>query len=277
MEGLWRHVRLALRHHWARRGAALFSVAVLALGIGGTIATVALVRGVLLRPLPFLDADQLVSVGRSPFDGRGAPILTGPELQRLREAARTLEDVGAWVPRGVVLRDAQGADAVAGGEATTSLFALLRVSPHLGRLFEEADAGEGAQRVAMVSYRTWTRRFGSDSELIGSAVELDGEPHVVVGVLPQGFALAEPSAEVWTPLMVRSDEGDADGEWSFSRLSPGSVVFADGPRHRRGQWRLRGSCAGRAMRIARLGYAMIGRCEWLGSGTNGTGHIDQRC
>ena len=211
VEALWRDFRLALRHHRARPVAALFSVAVLALGIGGTIATVALVRGILLRPLPFPDAEHLVSVGRSPREARGAPILTVGELQRLREAARTFEDVGAWVPRGVVLRNVEGAEAVAGAAATPSLFRLLQLSPHIGRLFQEADAAEGAQAVAMVSYGTWTGRFASDPGLVGSSVELSGEPHVVVGVLPQGFVVAEPRAEIWTSLRLRSPEGDPGG------------------------------------------------------------------
>jgi len=63
----------------------------------------------------------------------------------------------------------------------------------------------------MVSYRTWTRRFGSDPELVGSSVGLGSEAHLVVGVLPQDFALMEPNAEVWTPLRVRSHQADAGG------------------------------------------------------------------
>ena len=97
-----------------------------------------------------------------------------------------------------------------------SLFPLLRARPHLGRLFNEGEARLGAHRVVLLSHGAWIRRFGSDPDIVGKAVEfaydLDAGPHTVVGVLAEGFYFPNATTEVWTPFVIPTDEpSDPDG------------------------------------------------------------------
>ena len=103
------------------------------------------------------------------------------------------------------------------------LLPLLRTTPHLGRLFVEEDAREGADQVALLSHGAWTNRYGSDPEVIGAALDLDGETSTVVGVLPAGFSFPSPEVEVWTPLVIPAFEPGAIGLNfpALGRLRPG--------------------------------------------------------
>ena len=118
-----------------------------------------------------------------------------------------------------------------GATATPSLFPLLRTTPQLGRLFTEADAVDGANRVVLLSHRAWRDRFGSDPGVVGTPIELNDEPHLVVGVLPEGFEFPDSMVEFWTPLVVRPFEGPAAGSLviqaahaGIGRLRPGVSV-----------------------------------------------------
>ena len=80
------------------------------------------------------------------------------------------------------------------------MFPLLRARLHLGRFFTEDEAGAGADGVVLLSYGAWTRRFGSDPDIVGAVLDLDGRPHTVVGVAAEGFYFPTPDAEVWMPI-----------------------------------------------------------------------------
>ena len=104
-----------------------------------------------------------------------------------------------------------------------ALFPLPRTAPRLGRLFVEEDAREGAGRVALLSHGAWIDRYGSDPDVIGAALDLDGEAFTIVGVLPEGFSFPSPEVETWTPLVVPPFEPGAIGLNfpALGRLSPG--------------------------------------------------------
>ena len=210
--GLLQDLRAALRHYRARRGLAVFSVVVLSLGIGATIAAFALVRGLMLQALPFPNANDVVSVGGVPMDRTETATLSHADLQRLRQDSGAFEELAAWVPRSVVLGSVDGGVVITAASGTPSLFRVLRVAPELGRSMQDPDAVEGAQRVALLSYRTWATRFGSDPRVVGTSVALDAEAHVVIGVLPRDFSLTYPNPEVWIPLIVRPQESASDDE-----------------------------------------------------------------
>lgn len=234
VDDLRRDVLFAFR--WIRRQPAASTLAVvtlLAVGIGANTATFSLVQGLLLRPLPYPDSEAIVSVGRARRGGTGTlgPRLSNSELLLLRDGTRSFERLAAYGRFPGVLSGPDGRANLFGATATPSLFPLLRTTPRLGRLFTESDALAGANEVVLLSHRTWTDRFGSDPDVVGRPIGLNDEPHLVVGVLPDGFEFPDPVVELWTPLVVRPFEGASAGSLvinaafnGIGRLRPGVSV-----------------------------------------------------
>lgn len=211
MSWLILNVRNALRQLGKRPGFTLSAIVILAVGIGANTAVFSLANGLLLRPLPYPESENLVSVGQVRPNRRTSPRLTDAELLRLWGAARSFEHLAAYVPRTMVLSGRDGPVNVAGAVVTPSLFPLLRATPRPGRLFDAADAIEGAQPVVLLSHRAWSSRFGSDPDVIGTPLRLDEEERTIVGVLPVGFEFPDRETDFWTPLVVRIHESPPNG------------------------------------------------------------------
>ena len=217
MEGFLQDLRDAVRQLRARPAFTVAVVGILGLGIGANTATFSLVSGLMLRPLPYADADTVVAVGHPAGDrvaGAGRPVfpyLMTDELQQLQNGARSFEHIAAYRSVIVVTDIPNGFVELSGAEVTPSLFPLLRTTPWLGRTFTEEDAAEGADRVVLLSHGAWTRRFGADPDIVGAPVELNDEPYTVIGVLPDVFAYPSRSVELWTPLVVPEYEAAGEG------------------------------------------------------------------
>ena len=199
LDDLGRDVRHALRG--LRRNVAFTAtvVCVLAAGIGANTAMFGIVHGMLIRPLPYPDADAIVRVGES----RGV-MLTNTTLPQLQAEAESFEQIAAYRPRSFDWVAPDGATALNGAWVSPALFPLLRARPQLGRLFTAADARAGAERVALLSHGAWTGRFGSSPDVVGTVLTLEGMPHTVVGVLAENFYFPSPESEVWTPWIMPS-------------------------------------------------------------------------
>ena len=230
MEALLQDLRDAVRQLRARPAFTVAVVGILGLGIGANTATFSLVSGLMLRPLPYADADTVVAVGHPAGDSGGAgvrrpvfPYLMPGELQQLQDGARSFERLAAYRSVSVVTDGPNGLVRLSGAEVTPSLFPLLRTTPWLGRTFTEEDAAEGAGRVVLLSHGAWTRRFGADPDIVGAPVELNDEPYTVIGVLPDAFAYPSRSVELWTPLVV--PEYEAAGE-SVVVIGPPLIAIA---------------------------------------------------
>ena len=208
--------RQAVRQLAARPGFTLAAVLILAVGIGANTATFSLVNGLLLRPLPYPDSEAIVSVGQAPSGRPGRAILSNAQLRLLRADARSFEELAAFSPFPAAWNGPDGPVTLWGNAVTPSLFPLLRTPPRLGRAFSEAEAVEGADRVVLLSHRTWTNRFGSDPSVVGAPIELDDEPYIVVGVLPEGLEFPRPLVEFWRPLVIPPDEPPAVGGIVFT-------------------------------------------------------------
>ena len=232
MDALARDIRHAARVLARHRTFTLTALAILALGIGANTAMFSVVYGLLIRPLPYPDADEIVRVGY----GRSAQPesigwLTNRSLPRLQEEAASLEQVAGYGPRALGWRGPDGPISLRGAMVSPSLFPLLRATPRLGRLFTDADARRGAHRVVLLSFRAWTTRFAADPDIAGAPIELDGQPYTVVGVLAEGFAFPGPEDELWTPMVMQPSAPVENGEgrtlavsFAFSalgRLRPG--------------------------------------------------------
>ena len=194
-------VRYALRRLTATPGFTAVAVLSLGLGIGANTAMFSLVNAVLLRELPVEDPGTLVEVYTSEADGFAYSTSSYPDFQDLRAGPEVFEGVVA--SRSFIARvDIDGAPQVVFGELISwDYFQTLGIEMVLGRSFaEEEDRTPGAHPVVVLGYKTWSQRFGSDPEIVGTSVFVNGRPYTVVGVAPSAFTGSLPA--VVTSLYV---------------------------------------------------------------------------
>ncbi len=230
----WSDLRYAARNLWRTPGFTLVALATLALGIGANTAIFSVVQAVLLRDWPFADPARLVQVGHDRL-GRGLVYggFSPQDVDDLRADTPQLSDVSSYffMP-GVSTRNMSGVGEPVNLSAAMvdgRFFTTLGVSAARGRAFGTADDVPGSNRVAVVSDALWRTRLGADPKVIGSTVQLDGQPFEIVGVMPRAFGF--PSAEVQV-FLPRSVLGDNDVphvrgvRWLnvVARLAPG-VTF----------------------------------------------------
>jgi len=191
IEHTWQDVRYAGRS--LRRNPSFLVVATitLALGIGATAMIYAIVDGVLIRGLPFADADRLVLLRNGYSDGRpGSWLVSFPDYEDYRAGVGAFDELAAWQSQSPALAsdDGQAAQRLEATDVTANLLPMLGIEPVLGRGFLlEEDTPEAAQRAALLSYQLWQSRFAGDENVLGKTIQLDESPYVVVGVLPPGF------------------------------------------------------------------------------------------
>jgi predicted permease len=223
-------VRYALRTLRKQPVFALIAVLTLALGIGANTAIFSLLHQVLIRPLPYPDADRLVFVWNTyPLMGLPQATVSIPDYLDRREQAPALEDATLFHNREFNLAADGRPERLRGLAATPSFFTTFRRQPFLGRAFSEAEATPGADRVAVLTYGLWNSRFGADPSLVGRTVRLNGEEYAVVGVMPADFEL--PAREVsilvpfaFTPQQMSDQERGNEFSVMVARLRPGATI-----------------------------------------------------
>jgi predicted permease len=193
-----RETRLGIRALWATPTYTLPAAAVLALGIGGTTAVFSVVDTVLLRPLPYPAAGQLVRVW-SRNDERRIPFLSvsPADFDDWKARASALEQIGAY-ERPRVLQSGEGAEPITVMAVTPGLFPTLGVAPAVGRGIPDNE--ETAGTAAIISHDLWQRRFGGARDAIGRTLLVDNRAWTVVGVMPAGFEVPTAPADVWVLL-----------------------------------------------------------------------------
>ena len=227
-DDLRRDLRYAGRTLARNPGFSAVAVLTLALGIGATVAIFMVVNAVLLRPLPFPDADRIIAIRHH------APGLTQAELQSstgliayYRESARTLTRMAGFAVQERNLTGSGHPERIRTLAATPELFDILAVGPELGRRFYESDAQKGAARVTIVTHSFWQSRFGGDPDVVGRRVELDGEPVEIIGIMPPEFVFPDPETRLLVPLWLNPQGIFGDfGTSSLARLAPGMTLEA---------------------------------------------------
>lgn len=190
---------LGLRGLVRRPAYALATVATLALGAGATTAMFSVVNGVLLRPLPYPEPDRILRIEERHAD-EGTVNLTGATFHDLERRSRSLTHLAVMRSFPYNLSgDGLAAEAVTGTRVSEGFFQALGVRPAFGRLFLPGDFAEGGERVLVLSRALFERWAAGDRRLIGRRVRLDGEPCVVVGVLPARSGFPE-DADLWLPM-----------------------------------------------------------------------------
>ncbi|HEX9105806.1 MAG TPA: ABC transporter permease [Longimicrobiales bacterium] len=221
LERLVQDVRYGVRALRRTPAFALAAVLTLALAIGATSAVFTVVNGVLLRPLPFPDPDRLFVVSYLPTDLPFdlPPGMADSQWLTYRDRQRSFEPVTAYASSAANLSGAGEATRLFGARADASFFRVLGVAPLLGRVFTATEVA-GDEHVVVLGETLWRQRFGANPHVLGSWVELDGVPHVVIGVMPRGFTFPEQSS-IWMPLNVRLDAHNFLILGSLGRLRPG--------------------------------------------------------
>src|SRR5262252_2008775 len=158
----------------------------LALGIGANTAIFSVVNGVLLRPLPYADADRLIVIKEHRPDGRPSQV-TPANFLDWRAQNTVFSEMAATFTRPVNLIGANEAERVTLTNASASLFQLLGAQPVLGRAFLPEEEQAGHEPVVIIGHGLWRRRFGSEPSVLGKRITLDGRNYSVIGVAPPGF------------------------------------------------------------------------------------------
>jgi putative ABC transport system permease protein len=216
-------VRLFRQQTWIT----LVIVAVLALGTGANTAIFGLVNAVLLQPLPFHDADRLVMIwGFRAAEADGIRPVSVPTFREWQNRSTVFERLAASSDATYSLTGAGDPVSVNGYRFDAEFFGVLGTGPLLGRTFFPEEVAPGATRVVVLSHRLWQRRFAGDAGVLGRAITLNGEPSIVIGVMPAGFHHPE-RAELWTPLVIPAR---FDSNWNArplrvaARLRPGVTL-----------------------------------------------------
>jgi putative ABC transport system permease protein len=229
MSRLLQDIRYGLRTLRRNSGFTVVAVLTLALGIGATTAIFSVVNGVLLRPLPFRDADRLAMVWLDNVpQGIRQDITSYPTFADWREQNRVFEGMAGFSPQQANLTGEAEPERIARAAVTAGFFPLLGVEPARGRGFDVREEEQGSHRVAVLGHGLWQRRFGGDPEVLGRTIQMNGDEFTVVGVMPPGFDFPSAS-QLWVPLAPSEQLREARGAfwlYTLGRLRPGVTVEA---------------------------------------------------
>jgi putative ABC transport system permease protein len=211
LDALSQDLRDALRGLTKNPGFTVGAALILAAGIGLNTTVFSFNKALLFPSLPIGEAPNIVRMWSQNM-GRGIfvqPVSEG-DAADLIAASHSFEDVATYAVRSVTLTGGSEAERIPAMQATTNLFALLRVSPTLGRAFQPQDATSNASPVAIVSDRAWKNRFASDPATVGRDIILNGSRHTIVGVMPEDFWFESKEIEVWLPQPAPRAGGGRD-------------------------------------------------------------------
>jgi putative ABC transport system permease protein len=229
MQTLWQDLRYGARMLFKQPGFTLIAMLTLALGIGANTAIFSVVNAVLLRTLPFAEAERLVRVY---VTSPARNIRTNPaswlNFEDWRARNSVFEAMAAYSSASATFTGGDVPEMIEGTGASGDLFAVLRAQPLLGRTLSVADERQG-QRNVVISYALWQRSFGGDAKIVGRQVTLDATGYTVIGVMPRGFRfpLEQSKTDFWIPLDPQSETNQERGANYLSvtaRLKPGVTI-----------------------------------------------------
>ena len=193
-------LRYALRTLLKNRAFATTAIITLALGIGASTAIFTVVHGVLLRPLPYADSDQLTMVWlANPVQGIDKDVSPYPTFRAFRSQARSFSHLTAYTRQSMNLTEAGEPQRVRGAVVTAGFFSMLGAHPLIGRAFRDDEHEAGRHEVALIGHGLWARAFGNDRSIVGRTISLNNARYTIIGVMPAGFAFPA-DAEFWLPM-----------------------------------------------------------------------------
>src|SRR5258705_958046 len=230
MVAMMQNLKFALRLLGRRPALPLLPGLIMALGIGANPAIFSVVHAVLLEPLPFRDADSLVQVWHTP------PQKSFPGMTRFAVSAANFLD---WQKQNHVfdqmalisgaqfdITGSRKPEAIRASTVSPDFFSVLGVEPLYGRVFLPEENSPGRNHEIILSYKFWQTHYASDPNAVGRSINLDGEPHTIIGVM--GPKMVKPGfAQLWVPLALTPKEAAVRGEHHFlsiARLKPGITL-----------------------------------------------------
>ncbi len=235
MNGLLQDVRYAIRQLRKSPGFTAVVGITLALGIGANTAIFSIVNAVLIRSLPYPNANKLVMVWERKTGSAEKQNVTSPAtFLNWKEQNSVFEKLAACFNGTAILTGGDSPEQLTVQNVSPDLFSMFGVNAALGRTLQDSsDASPSAPNVVVLSFDLWQRRFGSDPAIVGSKITLDGQPHTVVGVMPKGFqffvrhqSFAQKQPEIWTPLTFSEQARTRHGRYlqAIGQLRPGVTL-----------------------------------------------------
>jgi putative ABC transport system permease protein len=210
-------------------GFALLAILTMTLGIGANVALFSVVHAILLKLLPYKEADRIARVWmdnrRLQMKEDWASWLNYQDYKRL---GTSFEQMGGFVLSGANLTSDGEPESVDGISAESEIFAILGVAPTRGRLFTKEEETAGRDGVWVISWSLWQRRFGGREDVIGKKVQMDGQTATIIGVMPETFRFPNKTTDFYTPLVVPERAKRRTGYWlqMVARIKPGARMEA---------------------------------------------------
>jgi predicted permease len=230
-------LRLVYRQLRKSPGFTVTAVLMLALGIGASTAIFSVVDGVLMRPLPFPEANRLVTLGDqvagTNWGEEDQGPVSRPEVVIYARDTHSFAALGGYLYTSYELSGVSTPDTILASRMTPSVFAALGVAPLIGRIFTERE-DQQKQHVAVLSYETWKTRFNGNPNVPGTKIYLEREPYIVIGVMPRSFDFPFTGGhlervELWVPMSFSAKELSPENEanwrpYMVGRLKAGETV-----------------------------------------------------
>lgn len=223
---MFQDLRFGVRMLLKTPGFTLAAILSLTIGIGATSAIFSVVNGVLLRPLPYTEPEQLVRLWHNkPQIGMNRMPVSGGNVQAWREQAKSFESVATFSQTSPVITNETEAEQLQGARVSYNLLPLLGYQPLIGRGFLPEENKSGNEKVVILSHKLWQNRFGSDEAVVGSSITLNHtNQYTVVGVMPPDASFPGQS-ELWIPeTSTAAGRHDMRGISALARLKPGVTV-----------------------------------------------------
>ncbi len=229
MESLIHDLKFAARQLSKAKGFLAVAGLTLALTLGANTTIFSVINSVILRPLDLPQPERLVTMWNAypgaVAESRGSN--GAPDYYERRALSEVFEEVAAYRYRGHSI-DLEGTpQRIDARQVTPSFFGLLRASAARGRTFLEEEGEAGNERVTVLSHGLWQQLYGGDSEAVGGELRIDGEPHIVVGIMPQGFVFLDPEIRLWTPIAFTQEQRRSyhSNSWQMiARLAEGATL-----------------------------------------------------
>ena len=227
MSGVLQDLRYAFRQIQKAPAFAAVAVVTLALGIGANTAIFSVVNSVLLRALPFKDADRLVRIWHTPprssFPGMNQFAVSPANYLDWQDQNHVFDSMAIYGYRGFTLTTGGKAEQVAASAVSAKFFSTLGVQPIIGRVLLPDEDQPGRSNVVVLSHRFWQEHFGSNREIVGHNITVDGIAYLVAGVMPPSLRFPD-FAQMWTPLAWTDQDRAVRGNHNYlviARLRPG--------------------------------------------------------
>ena len=230
MSGIFQDLRYAVRQLRKSPGFTAVAVITLALGIGANTAIFSVVNGALLRPLAFREPNRLVHVWHVPpaksFPGMTTFAVSAANYLDWQSQNQVFENMAIYTYHVFTLTGGEKPEQVDASAVSSNFFETLGVQPMLGRVFSTQEDRPGRSNVVVLSHRFWQEHFGSNADIVGHNINIDGQSFLVAGVMPPSFRYPD-FAHVWTPMAWTDKERAVRGEHHYSvvaRLKSGIAL-----------------------------------------------------